>query len=347
MKNFIYFLFTLIPFITCNAGHVPPVRSLVIPMALGTICIDGVDDEAGWSAKQSTSSFSPGEGYGNDADYSFSFKVCYDATYLYIYGKISDDYESPWEWGSPNPWIYDNVEVFFDLDTNGSGNNPAYDTNTYQLRINRGIDSIGDNCGRLGDSIMRPMHKYYWENTADGWLFEAALHWKFVLGTGQKVEDILTYMDGDVVSGFDVHGTDSDTDFGGNADCRNAWDRDEPDDAADRTEDNAWNNRTVFGTVTFDCYGCTPWPPISTNEISVINNLSIFPNPANNYLQINNDLVITGYEIIDILGNIIIKEAGAISNNKINISQLPTNNIYMLKVTDNNGIISSAKFIKE
>jgi Zn-dependent metalloprotease/Leucine-rich repeat (LRR) protein len=241
-----------------TSSYVSPVRSMTIPFNSDGIVIDGVDDEADYSSWQSTDAFNPIGSTGADADFTMQFKVCYDANYLYFFAKILDDYESDWEWGGSNQWTYDGVELYMDLDTNGSGNNPAYDSNTYQIRFNRGIDSVGNDYGR---GCKRSDHLYYWENTSDGWLFEAAIDWKFVLGLGQRPEDIMQYFEDGVISGFDVSGFDSDTDGPDHRDCQTAWDNDDPADAADRTEDNAWNNRTVFGTIEFLPEGVTPPPP--------------------------------------------------------------------------------------
>jgi len=182
MKKQLLCLAAAVAFTASFAAHVAPIRTMVIPSTTTPFVIDGVDDEAKWSAEQSTEVFNPTGSTGADADFTFTFKVAYDANYLYVFGKVLDEYESSLpELGGANPWTYDNIELFADLDTLNSGVVTAYDSNTIQIRFNRGVDSIND-FGRA----TRAAVPYYWENTADGWLFEAAIGWKFVLGAGQK-----------------------------------------------------------------------------------------------------------------------------------------------------------------
>ena len=64
------------------AEYVPPVRSMEIPYASQNMIIDGVADESCWSSFQSTEVFNKTGGTGADADFSFTFKVCYDENYL-------------------------------------------------------------------------------------------------------------------------------------------------------------------------------------------------------------------------------------------------------------------------
>ena len=344
MKKQLLTLIALGTYVLAFAAYVPPVRTLMIPQTTVAMVIDGVDDEACYSAEQSTDAFNPIGSTGADADYTFTFKVCYDANYLYVFAKILDDYESDWEWGGSNQWTFDNIEIFLDLDTNGSGNNPTYDSNTYQLRWNRGIDSVGNDCGRFG-TANRGLHKYYWENTADGWLFESALAWKFVLGNGQKTEDILQYCDGVIASGFDMSGADSDEDGPDHRDCQTAWDNDEPQTEDDRTEDNAWNNRTVLGVITFESYYCKCVPNIE--NLQEDNTFEIYPNPVGEILNVDNTFNFKNARIINSMGQEILDSKCKSGDNTFNVSGLPAGSIYFLQLTDYNEKVYTAKFIKE
>ena len=240
---------------------VPPVRVLEIPYAgQSGITIDGAAD-AVYSAVQSTDAFNSTGSTGADADYTFSFKVAYNTYFLYIYGEILDDYDNSLEYTTDdNQWTYDCIEIFINLDTVSLS--PAYDTNTIQLRINRGIDSI-QSPGRA----TQEEYIHHWENTATGWLFETAIPWTCVLGNGQVPEDMQDYLD--AVHGFDVSGTDSDTPGPDWRDCQTAWDPDDPDDF---TEDSAWNDRTVFGIVTL-MGGGSP-PPSDLPYIQPVKNMN-------------------------------------------------------------------------
>jgi hypothetical protein len=291
---------------------------MVIPYAATPFNIDGLDDEAAWSAVQTTEAFNPTGSTGADADFTFTFKVAYDANFLYVYAKILDDYDNSWEWGGSNQWTFDNVEIFLSLDTVGTV--AAYDSNTYQLRWNRGLDSVGNDFGRSGQ-VLRSDHQYSWENTADGWSFESALAWKFVLGAGQKTEDILQYCDGVVVSGFDMSGADSDTDGPDNRDCQTAWDNDEPQTVDDRTEDGAWNNRAMFGVVTFE----KATVGINTNSV---NSGAAYPNPTTGMITFEN-VQGTSVVIMNLAGQVVL--TSDIVNNMVDLSSLSTG-VYIAKV---------------
>jgi hypothetical protein len=328
MKKQLLCLVAAVAFTASFAAYVAPVRTMIIPLAHQPFVIDGIDDDAQYSAEQSTDAFNATGSTGADADYTFTFKVAYDANYLYVYAKILDDYDNSWEWGGSNQWEFDNIEIFVNLDTNGTV--AAYDSNTYQLRWNRGLDSVGNDFGRAG-GVNRWDHKYYWENTADGWAFESALAWKFVLGLGQKTEDILQYCDGIVVSGFDFSGADSDTDGAGARDCQTAWDNDEPQEPADRTEDNAWNNRGVFGAITFEKYTAT------NNFVDVNSSVNVYPNPTTDELTIEG--VNGNVQVMNVVGQEVLNTNTI--DGKINVSQLKAG-VYVV-VTEN----GSARFIVE
>jgi len=76
------------------------------------------------------------------------------------------------------------------------------------------------------------------------------------------------------------------------------------------------------------------------------NNISIFPNPAKNYIQIQaNSLDIEKYNIFDINGKIIKQINYTSNNNIIDISNLPYG-VYILNIVTKNTVINN-KFIKE
>ena len=314
MKKILYSFISILA--SCNlahSGYIEPVRTMTIPYAPIPFTIDGIDNEAHWSEEQSTIAFNTIGSTGDDADFTFTFKAAWDEQYLYIFGKILDDINNSWEWGGENPWTFDNVEVYIDLDTNGSGNIEAYDSNTYSLRINRGIDSIGNYFGR---GCKRSDHKYYWKNTTDGWIFETALAWKFVLGPNQKPEDIMEYVDGSVRSGFDILGADSDTPGPDHRDCQTAWDEDDEICKHPDTGDcNSWNNRTIFGVVNFQ-------PKYYTVDNELINeNLLMYPNPTTGILHFEGLQGPTELKIVNITGEIVL--ISSLQNNQADLSSLP------------------------
>ena len=319
---------------------VQPVNTIEIPFAgLDEIDIDGTADAA-YSAEQTTDVFNP-TGYDGPADYTFVFKVAYNPTYLYIIGFITDDFDNSITYTTDtNSWTYDNIEVFISLDTTGSTGSTSGgyggDTNCIQLRINRGIDSI-QTPGRATND----MYIHYWENTATGWMFETAIPWKCVLGSGQSKDDICDYLD--AIHGFDVMGSDSDIPGPGHLDCQTAWDMDDPSDPEDRTEDDAWTNRAVFGIFTFgefdDSYWCDPWyHPYEIENAYTQGSIPIYPNPVFNTIHFQ----VEGLHTIKIYSLAGVKLMDVETTGEVNISDLKSG-MYLAEINGNRFV----RFIKE
>ena len=76
--------------------------------------------------------------------------------------------------------------------------------------------------------------------------------------------------------------------------------------------------------------------------------VSIFPNPGNNLLQINNEATEgVGYQILDVFGRIITKgEAGAGSSAKLNTANWVSGVYYVVVLSENQVIVSTTKWVK-
>jgi len=112
-----------------------------IPARTDFISIDGSDIESSYSTAQSLSLFND-EGVINTHDLSGSFKTTYDAKYLYFYSKINDNIVNNWPGGEPLQNLYDNLELYIDLDTNQKSS--AYDENTQMFRFHRGMETLNN-----------------------------------------------------------------------------------------------------------------------------------------------------------------------------------------------------------
>jgi hypothetical protein len=317
MKKQLLCLVAAVAFTATYAAHIAPIRTMEIPFAATAPAQDADDAETVYSAVQSMDAFNPVGSTGADADFTSTFKVCYDLNYLYFFGKCLDEYNnSAPDWAAANQWTFDNLEVFMDLDTNGSGSASAYDTNTVQIRFNRGYDSVRD-CGRAAVQSYLYSHD---SELPDGWVVEVAIPWKFVLATGQLTEDISMYTAAGMAHGFDVSGADSDTDGPDFRDCQTGWDNDEPQDPADRTEDNAWNNRTVFGIVTFQ-------DVVGINDFTSSTSSVAYPNPTTGIINLDN-VDATSVQIMNLAGQEVMNVN--VVDNKVDISQL-ANGVYVMK----------------
>ena len=115
-----------------------------------------------------------------------------------------------------------------------------------------------------------------------------------------------------------------------------AWDEDGVEgDTADGTEDNAWNNTSVFGYL--NMVGSEfPYALNANDKFSKI----IYPNPANNLLYLSEFANYSRVTIYSFDGNLITKQA--ITNSTVDISTLKPG-LY-IAVFDN---INTFKFIKE
>lgn len=81
------------------------------------------------------------------------------------------------------------------------------------------------------------------------------------------------------------------------------------------------------------------------SETSMENSLEIYPNPANEIVNIlnNNDLTISNIEIIDMFGRVVLCAEGG---NEINVSNLPQGE-YFVKINTENKTISKKLFINK
>jgi hypothetical protein len=315
-------MFVAISGVIMAAPMTAPVRSLEIQPTNATITLDGVADEEAYSATQSTTAFNVTGSTGADPDFTTTFNVCYDYSALYLVVTTLDDYacEAPYT-TSTNQWTWDNVEIFLSIDTTGTVT--AYDTMTTQLRINRGISDSAQSPGRAAQEDWH----IYQENTADGWILEAAIPWTAVLQTGALAEDIEAYI-APVVNGFDVSGADNDTDGPDARDCQVAWDDDDPA-MPDATEDLAWNNRTMFGIMTLV-------PGISVNN-PTLETIGLYPNPATGTINLDLESATT-VEIYNVAG-VMVKSV--LTSKVVDVNDLASG-LYMVRTS--NGM---AKFMKQ
>lgn len=273
-----FFAFILFITRTATPQYVTPISILDVPPTKAPIVIDGKPDSS-YSAWQYTMICKEsGAGViahvGDSTDFNARFKVCWDYKYLYFIADVIDDVEEDYKIGDDMPWTWDNVEVYMDLDTNSS--TQAYsNTSTTEMRFNRGLldsegnDSLVESNSRgaggpvLTDDSYRiaqiKQYKFFENhqltlNGKPGWHFEIAIPWS--AATDSSTVDIhnLTVQGGGTVLGFDVQAADADLpgspeDIGRNGinGAQSFWDLDDP--AGTGNEDNAWDNRLVFGFI--------------------------------------------------------------------------------------------------
>jgi hypothetical protein len=188
------------------ATPVQPYRCMEPPYAWPAPSdLDGVVDDV-YSAEQSTDWFYPDQqsGFGGPGDFTAVFRLCSDLDYLYMIAIITDDIEEDYDSAYSDPFMFDNVEFFLQLDTNTSYT--AYNALTEQFRICRGygVESHGNvDLNKWG---------YYMESSPTGWVVEVAIPWAAAADGGILPEGIITYLEDAI--GFDFLGSDSDNSDG-------------------------------------------------------------------------------------------------------------------------------------
>jgi hypothetical protein len=309
----------------CSAMATPiqPYRSMEVPAAAPAPDLDGVVD-AVYSAEQSTDWMYPDQqaAYGGPSDFTAVFHLCYDLDYLYCVAIITDDVEEDYDWTLSSPWMFDNVEFFLQLDTNTTYT--AYDALTEQMRVCRNLDSV-ETAGNSG----RAAWGYYMEPvTGTGWITEVAIPWATAANDAILPEDITVYMSDAI--GFDFSGADSDdTDADptvGNRDYQTAWDL----DGQDGMEDQAWQNVTTFGYITFEVW-------IGGIENVTANTINAYPNPAGNSITFD----ITGMQNVDIYSITGTKVMSQLTTGMVDISSLKSG-LYVARIGND-----SVRFVKE
>ena len=84
---------------------------------------------------------------------------------------------------------------------------------------------------------------------------------------------------------------------------------------------------------------------VSIDEKLTESNIVIYPNPSNNFIDIETTLIDYSLSVFDIMGKLILKENVIQNKARINISNF-SNGIYFLQLASGDSIISK-KFIKE
>jgi hypothetical protein len=319
MKNILrLFIAMVCSLLLPNALHaipfLEPVRFLEIPPANATIVMDGIEDSY-YSDIQSTTLFESNSvsSTGNDADYTLTFNVCYDAQKLYILVNVLDDTASeiPFTTG-PNPWTWDNIQVFLSLDT--LNYTMAWDTNTNFVQFNRGLDSV-QYPGRASYDDF----DLFWANNEEGWILEAGIPWTAFLSNSQEPEDIEFYFG--TINGFDVQGTDSDVNGPDSWECRTQWDDDPP--YSDTGDESIFFERNRFGIMRLAT-------GLLVKEVSGNSTTRVYPNPASG--EIGFKAIESGFDlaIYSLQGIKVLEMKSVTGEEKIDVAALKPGLYYLM-----------------
>ncbi len=327
-----------------KAQYAIPNMTLDFPAITAAVVVDADGSDASYSdfvtdlkiGKEAGAAVPYADGAAPDFD--VQFKTCWSANYLYVYVEVTDDIFEPYLNGQANSWTWDNVEIFIDLDTNSTTN--TYDErSTTQMRFCPGLETAAGADSIVESSSRGDIGKFKsaWEKTPDGYHVELGIPW--LTATTDTEIDMVAKMDTTAIIGWDIGIADADGDGTGTEGGRNVaggaqmfWDLDTDDPTlvlGTGNEDNAYQNRRVFGWVTLS--GTPVDDPIVTGLKSV-NNVSsvlVYPNPAVDVLHVNN--YFGSATIYSVTGSVVMEVENV--NESINISNL-SSGVYFIATED-------------
>ncbi len=277
--------------------------------------IDGTIDEVWNNAK--VHPLQQRDWYGSPTGLYSYFKIMWDADNVYILNYVDDD--TPNAQGT-DPWMNDNVELFFDMNQSASA---GFDSDDWQIRCIRGEDSWtgSENVTDAWAADVERAQTEFADNS--GYIVEWAIPWTSLSATFLPLVDF--------EFNFDVSVADDANDVAGR-EYIIAW---------NSNQDINYNNTELYGTVTLSDM---------TNETAIhevvnnIPNLSVFPNPVRSQLNIQAGNKIDKVEIFDVVGRTVYN-LNDINNKAVSISvdNLQDHAIYMVKITDKEGNINTRK----
>jgi cellulose/xylan binding protein with CBM9 domain/type IX secretion system substrate protein len=275
--------------------------------------IDGTIDAVWGNAK--THSLQERGWWGSPSGLYSTFKIMWDIDNVYLLYVIED--ATPYN-GAGDPWMNDCMETFFDM--NQSATTP-YDADDFQIRNTRGLDTWTGSAN-VTDTWAADVERAQVEMTdGSGYIIELAIPWTSLSSTFLPIAGTEFNYDcssTDVLSG------------GGARVFREAW---------TTNQDVAYMNTEFFGTITLSA---------ETIEVSVqelqIPNLTVYPNPVIDQVNIKADNEISEVNVYDITGREVYSLANI--NEKtvsMNVNDLFVNAIYIVKITDVKGNTSARK----
>jgi hypothetical protein len=286
---------------------------------------------------------------------------------IYLFARISDDKD----FGGAN-WSQDGMQIDINVDTADDDACGNWTVNDWEIGINRDTNIVrysnasqgnafhaiipncigfepGADTGRWGSEFI-----YYGQhipgvkfamtnNNYKGYTIEACYPWGF-LCPGVLVDSIIKR-----TMGFDIAVADNDASFfpasSGGRDHSLIWDQDGGADsnkiqtALPINADAVNQNSNLMGRITFQ-----PRFPVAINK--VVNNYTyrIFPNPANEVVNIGNLKNVVSLEFINICGQIIKNIQVSSADIQVQISDLEKG-VYLIRTRDISGKVDINKLV--
>ena len=276
--------------------------------------IDGVIDDVWDNAKMHA--LQQRSWWGSPTPLYSYYKVMWDISNVYILNYVED--ATPQNEGA-NPWDNDNVELFFDMDQSASD---PFDGNDWQIRCVRGLDTWTGSAN-VDDTWAQDVERAQVEMANnEGYIIEWAIPWTS-LGGG-FVPLASSEFNFDVIAADDKDGV-------GGRDYMVSW---------NTTVDENYFNTAYYGTITLS--DMTDETAIS--DVAPVPGLSLYPNPVADQLYIQAGNPIKEVVVYDVVGRQTNNIKNLNSNSvTLNVGDLGNNAIYIVKIVDNQGNVSSKK----
>ncbi|PLX14327.1 MAG: hypothetical protein C0597_10205 [Marinilabiliales bacterium] len=286
-----------------NVGTTPPT-------------IDGTIDDVWDNAK--THTLQERSWWGSPTGLYTQWKIMWDIENVYLLYIVED--ATLQNTNTTNVYENDCIETFFDMNQSASA---GYDADDWQIRSIRGLDTWTGSAN-VDDTWGADIERAQVETTDPvGYVIEMAIPWTSISGT-------FLPLDGKEFN-YDVCVADVTATLGTRA-FREAW---------TTNIDNAYNNTTLFGTVTLTD-ATSEFTAI--RDVSQIPNLSIYPNPVIDRLNIQASNIIKDVEVYDIMGRQALKMTNIYKGSFVmDVNELDKNAIYIVRLKDIQGNVSSRK----
>lgn len=248
--------------------------------------------------------------------YSY-FKIMWDIDNVYILNYVDD---ATFANSGTAPYENDNVELFFDM--NQSAGTP-FDNNDWQIRGVRDLETLSGsaNVTETWANDVSLAQKELAEGS--GYVMEWAIPWTSLSSSFLPLATVEFNFDVSVADVADGVGRDYIVAWSTNADIN-------------------YQDTKLFGTVTLDD-ATSETTSVKLNEVP---GLVVYPNPVVNILNIRAGKSIRQVEIFDVTGrSTYLNNHVNDFNLSLNVEDLNTNGIYILKVTDVQGNSSVRKLM--
>ncbi len=257
-------------------------------------------------------------------NFQSQFRTLWDEVSLFFLVEVTDDIESV-DNVSDAPWSDDAIEIFLDLNNSKNSSYLPSETDEFQFVFSKNVT----NTYTVHHHDAVDGMDWAWANTQGGYILEIEMPWLTSFEWMSRYNSSQPEFGQKI--GMDVHANDDD-------------DGDDREQGLTWFDENngAWNDPSVFGDMKMmeEIYS-------AVEDFNSTFKFRIQPNPASDNLQLISTTEINSVEVINMIGQSVIHiQARNERMVNLNISDLP-GMIYVVKVKDQTGKVSTKKFVKK